>query len=75
MYVFLEDELKRIHQLRASSYGQVPFTYQDSSNISTITPPTTTETMSDSNKDEEIDDEFVPHPNFSIPPGIEIVRS
>lgn len=69
--------MKRLHQQRASSYGQVPFNYQDSSNISTtITPNVSIEITSENNKnkDDENDEEFILHPNFSIPSDIEIVK-
>lgn len=58
--------------MRASSYGQVPFSYQTPSECTTSN--TQKENTTDTNKEEDdVDEEFIPHPNFSIPPGIEIV--
>lgn len=63
---FTEEELKRLHKQRSSTYGQVPFSYDKKNDNEDIKPV-------DEQKEEEPDEVFVPHPKFYIPPDIELV--
>lgn len=58
--------MKRLHKQRSSTYGQVPFSYDQKKNEADSKPV-------DEQKEEEPDEVFVAHQKFYIPPDIELV--
>lgn len=67
IFIFIvEEELKRLHKMHSSTYGQVPHNYDKEE--------TNTATVEEVAKDEEPDELFVPNPKFFIPEDIELVK-
>lgn len=65
----LDEELKRLHKQRSSTYGQVAFDY-DAKQTPTVEPKATSHEQT---AEEEPDTPYQSNPRFYVPPDIELV--